>query len=177
MSAPDDTRHDDFLRLYAESEAALRTFVRTMLQAREDASEVLQDTILVLWRRFGEFDRSGDFKTWAFGIARMKALALLRDRRRDRHVFDDELVERLSDEAVAMEQRHFSHREALEHCLKKLPVAQREIVLTAYAKGTRIEELATRRGKTPMSLYKLLHRIRRELLECVNRTLAEDARS
>ena len=175
MPAPDVTDPDDFLRLYAESEAALRTFVRTMLQAREDASEVLQETILVLWRRFGEFDRRGDFKSWAFGIARMKALALLRDRRRDRHVFDDDLVSRLADEAVALEKRHLTQREALERCLGKLTESQREIVLAAYTKGTRMDELAAQRGQTPMSLYKLLHRIRQALLECVNRTLAEEA--
>jgi len=64
----------------------------------------------------------------------------------------------------------------LEHCLEKLPVAQREIVLTAYVKGTRMDELAVRRGQTPMSLYKLLHRIRQNLLECVTRILAEEAR-
>ena len=174
MPEPDEASHDDFLRLYAESEAALRTFVRTMLQAREDASEVLQETILVLWRRFGEFDRTADFKRWAFGIARMKALSLLRDRRRDRHVFDDELVGRLANEAVALEQRHLTQREALDRCLEKLPVAQREIVLAAYAKGIRMDDLATQRGQTPMSLYKLLHRIRQALLECVERTLAKE---
>lgn len=177
MPFSDEASHDEFLRLYAENEAALRTFVRAMLQTREDASEVLQETILVLWRRFGEFDRGGDFKRWAFGIARMKALSLLRDRMRDRHVFDDDLVGRLADEAVAMERRHLSHREALERCLEKLPVTQREIVLAAYVKGTRMDELAVRRGQTPMSLYKLLHRIRQTLLECVNRTLAEEAQS
>ena len=104
---PDDapTRHSEFLRYYAESEGSLRTFIRTMLQSREDISEVLQETTLFLWDRFSEFDQSKDFKNWAFGVARMKALALLRDRRRDRHIFDDDLVERLADEAIGMESR------------------------------------------------------------------------
>jgi RNA polymerase sigma-70 factor (ECF subfamily) len=47
-------------------------------------------------------------------------------------------------------------------------------VLSAYTKGTRIDELAKRRGQTPMALYKLLHRIRQALLECVERTLAKE---
>jgi RNA polymerase sigma-70 factor (ECF subfamily) len=65
-------------------------------------------------------------------------------------------------------------REALEGCLEKLPATQRELVLTAYTKGTRIDELAVKRGLTPMALYKLLHRIRLALLECVERKLAEE---
>ncbi len=174
MPNPDDQHHAKFLRLFAEHEAALHTLLRAMLPSREDASEALQETIVVLWQKFGEFDPTRDFKNWACGIARNKALALLRDRKRDRHIFDDELVNRLADETLAMEQRHFTQREALDACLQKLPAAQREMVLAAYTKGTRMDELATRRGQTPMSLYKLLHRIRQALLECVRRTLAEE---
>jgi hypothetical protein len=37
-----------------------------------------------------------------------------------------------------------------------------------------MDELATRRRQTPMSLYKLLHRIRQALLDCVERTLAQE---
>ena len=89
-------------------------------------------------------------------------------------MFDDELVGRLADEAEAAEQRHEAQREALETCLQKLSEAQRALVLGAYAKGTRIDELAAQRGQTAMSLYKLLHRIRQTLLECVRRTIVRE---
>gem|GEM_PF-4861351 len=62
---PDDAppRHLEFLRYYAESEGSLRTFIRSMLQSREDISEVLQETTLFLWERFSEFDQFKDFKS------------------------------------------------------------------------------------------------------------------
>jgi RNA polymerase sigma-70 factor (ECF subfamily) len=47
-------------------------------------------------------------------------------------------------------------------------------VLTAYTKGTRMDNLASQRGQSPMALYKLLHRIRQALLDCVQRTLAQE---
>jgi RNA polymerase sigma-70 factor (ECF subfamily) len=126
----------------------------------------------VLWQKFAEFDASRDFRKWAFGVARYEVLAFLRDRGRDRHVFDDALVNRLADDAAAADQRHAAHREALETCLQKLPARQRELVLSAYDKGTRMDELAARRGQTAMSLYKVLHRIRQALLQCVQRQLS-----
>jgi RNA polymerase sigma-70 factor (ECF subfamily) len=125
----------------------------------------------VLWEKF---DAAADFQGWAFGVAKNVALRHLRRQSRDRHVFDDELVNQLADDAAALVPVHDGHREALEHCLEKLPAAQRELVLSAYTKGTRMDELATRRGQTPMALYKLLHRIRQALLECVERTLAKE---
>ena len=168
---PERPQHDQFLRLYAEHEPALHTFVRSMLPNREEASEVLQDVIVVLWQKF---ESAQDFKKWAFGVARLEVLKFLQTRKRDRHIFDDELVNRLADRAVLLEQRHLSEREALEGCLQKLPAAQRELVLTAYTKGTRMDDLATRRGQTPMSLYKLLHRIRQALQECVRKMIAQE---
>jgi len=164
-------RHAQFLRHYAESEVALHTFVRSLVPTRQMASEVMQDVILVLWEKF---DAAADFQGWAFGVAKNIALRHLRRQSRDRHVFDDELVNQLADDAAALVPVHDGHREALEHCLEKLPAAQRELVLSAYTKGTRMDELATRRGQSPMALYKLLHRIRQALLECVERTLAKE---
>lgn len=129
---------------------------------------------MTLWQKFGEFDATRDFRKWAFGVVRYKVLAYLRDQARDRHVFDDELVNQLADEAIVMGQRHDAQREALDECLQKLPAIQREMVLTAYTKGTRMDELAAQRGQTPMSLYKMLHRIRQMLLECVRRTITQE---
>ena len=34
---------------------------------------------VVLWKKFGEFDGTRDFRKWAFGVARFEALAFLRD--------------------------------------------------------------------------------------------------
>src|SRR5712671_4287762 len=116
----DDQHHDQFLRLLAEQEPALRTFARLLLPSRDDVSGVMQEVAVTLWQKFGEFDETRDFRKWAFGIVRYKVLAHLRDRARDRHVFDDELVNRLADDAVAMDQRHETQREALEACLQKL---------------------------------------------------------
>ena len=73
-----------------------------------------------------------------------------------------------------MEVRHTKQREALEHCLEKLPQGQRELVIKAYTKGTRMDDLAVQRGETAMALYKKLHRIRQALLECVRRTLTQE---
>jgi len=172
MPQPSDLPpYDQFLRQYAGHEVALHTFVRSLLPTRQEAAEVMQEVIVELWQGFGS---AKEFRPWAFGVARNVVRMHLRRRVRDRHVFDDELVNRLADLTMLQEPQHLSEREALDCCLQKLPTAQRELVLTAYTRGTRIDELAARRGQTAMSLYKLLHRIRQALLDCVERTLAKE---
>ena len=127
----------------------------------------------MLWQKFDEFDGTRDFRKWAFGVARYIVLSYRRDRGRDRLVFDDALIEQLAAEAALASESHDLQREALEHCLQKLTTQQRELVLSAYGSKVNIGLLAEERGQTPMSLYKVLHRIRQALLDCVKREISK----
>ncbi len=169
--------HNDFLRLLAAHEPAIRAFLRVILSSRSDAEEAFQTTLITLWEKFEEYDASRGFKPWAFGIARFKALAIIRDRQRERLVFGDRLLDQFADDAIAAGDRYLTQQEALDNCLMKLPDDQREFVLTAYTKGARIDQLAERLGRTPMSLYKNLQKIRKMLLECVQQTMAKEITS
>ena len=57
--------------------------------------------------------------------------------------------------------------------MEKLPVDQRELVHTAYEPGVKMNDLARQLGWTSMALYKKLHRIRLQLMECIRRELIE----
>lgn len=167
-------RHDQFLRLYTESEPAIRAFVRRLVPTRADAADVIQEVALVLWRKFDGFDSGEDFRRWAFGVARYQTLAWLRDKARDRHVLAEGVLEMLADEAVSAEPRLSAQREALEQCLAKVPPEQRSLVMAAYAPGARIERVAERSGRTIGGFYQWLHRMRMRLLECTRRVLAAE---
>jgi RNA polymerase sigma-70 factor (ECF subfamily) len=174
MTASERERHDRFLRLFVDHEEALRGFVRTLVPTREDAREVMQEVAAVLWRKFDELATDDDFRRWAFGVARFEALAFRRDRARDRHVFSEEVLLMLAEEAESAADALDARREALEQCLGKLPQRQRMLVEAAYAHGVRIDEVAETMGRTAMSLYKELHRIRMTLASCVERTMQRE---
>lgn len=174
MGSLDRDNHDQFLRLFVENEEALRGFVRSLVPTLEDAREVMQETAAVLWRKFGELDSPKDFRRWAFGVARFEALAFRRDRARDRHVFGDELVSLLEAEAAVAGEQCDREERALQSCLEKLPKAHRELIEIAYSPGARIDELAREAGRTPMALYKSLHRIRMALADCIQEYLGRE---
>lgn len=174
MPAFDDPRHDQFLRLFTASEPALRAFVRSLVPTVADANDVMQEVAIVLWRKFAEYESSGDFRRWAFGVARFKVLAWQRDQIRDRHVFGAELTELLAADAEVRASQMEAQREALRACLEKLPHEQRGLVDSAYTLGARIDELAALAGQTAMAIYKKLHRIRLALIECTRRALVKE---
>lgn len=163
-----------FLRLFMKHEDSLRVFVRSQLFSSDEEREVVQEVSAVLWQKFDPSLDSEAFGRWAFGVARMAVLAFRRDRARDRLTFGDEAVELLAQTVMDNVDTFEAERRALDTCLRKLPDDQRELVQAAYAPGVKIDQLAVRLGRTAMSLYKSLHRIRLTLMECTQRWLGTD---
>ncbi len=177
MTPAENAKHDQFLRLYVSHEEALLGFVRTLVPSRDDAREVMQEVAVVLWQKLNELDDLTNFRPWAFTVARFKAMAWLRDRKRDRLVFDEDVLELLADEVSDHVDAYDAERRALEACVEKLDPAQRKLLEAAYAPGARIDDLARAAGRSPMSLYKALHRIRLALMNCTQRVLAQEGLS
>lgn len=172
MSSPEIESHRRFLRAYTAHEPALRAFVRRLVPARADADDIMQDVSVVLWEKFGTFRPEGDFRAWAFGVARFEVLGWLRDKGRDRLVLDEDVIHKIAVESAADEARLARQREALEACMEKVPLAQRGLILQAYQPEARIQEVAQGSGRTVTGFYQWLHRMRRQLLDCVQSALA-----
>ncbi len=177
MTPDENQRHSLFLRAFTAHEPAIRAFVRRLVPSRADADDVMQEVSVVLWEKFGAFREGADFKAWAFGVARFEVLAWLRDKGRDRLVLDAEVVARIAEETAADEPRLERQRDALEACLQKVAPEQRELLMQAYQPDSRIQDVARGSGRTVPGFYQWLHRMRKMLLDCVLRTLAQQAAS
>lgn len=173
MPPIDNERHASFLRSFTANEPAIRAFVRRLLPTRADADDVMQDISVILWNKFGEFREDGDFRAWAFGVARYAVLAWRRDKARDRLVLDEAVVEKLADESMRHEPHLQRQRDALEGCLEKITPSQRTLLMRAYQPELRIQDVARDSGRSVPGFYQWLHRIRRMLLVCIRRALSD----
>lgn len=167
---------DDFARLLGGSQRRLFLYLMGLLGDRTAAEDVLQETNLVLWREFEQFEPGTNFTAWSCRVAFNQVRAHRTQRGRDRLVFSDAFLtavdEELTREADGLEER----RAALADCLNRLPDHHRELVRRRYL-GERdggTEELAARLGKSPDAVLRMLSRIRRSLHDCVSRTLGGD---
>lgn len=176
--SPDETeRHHRFLRSFTAHEPAIRAHVRRLVPSRADADDVMQEISVVLWEKFDSFRESENFRAWAFGVARFEVLAWLRDKGRDRLVLDEDVVTKIAEETTFEEPRLQLQREALEHCMKKVPPDQRDLLMQAYHPEARIQNVAQRSGRSVAGFYQWLHRMRRTLLECIRRALSQEVAS
>src|SRR5947209_2666581 len=116
----DQRRSEQFTALWTAAQRSVGAYIFSLVPDFHEAEEVLQRVAVVLVRKFEEYDRRVPFVAWAIRAARYEVLYHRRQRATDRHVFDDELVERitatherLADEATPTEQ-------ALRECLKRV---------------------------------------------------------
>lgn len=170
----DDEKSRRFVMLFARHERDLYRYVLTLLTTPADAEDVTQEAAAALWQHFEEYDPDRPFLPWACRFAYHQVLNFRRKRSAHRRLFSDAVVEALAAEWPAVAATADARREALDHCLGKLPDRDRELVRLRYASDEDVAALADRTGQTPNALYKTLQRIRRVLLDCVARTLAAE---
>ncbi len=168
MEAPEK----EFVYQLTDWQNRLFGYLVTLLGSVHDAHDVLQETNLVLWQKMSEFEPGTEFGAWAKRVAYFQALAFLRDRKRDRHLFDDEVLEKMAAEPSPAKDEEELHL-ALRNCLSQLPEKQRELLSERYQEGGSIRKLARVFGKKESALKMRLMRIRQSLLVCIESKLKE----
>lgn len=172
MSAEPHNAEERIVGLIARHQPDLHRYVLSLLPDRMLADDVVQETNLVLWRKAAEYDPAQPFLPWALTIAWYQVKAARRDSGRDRHVFDDSLVEILAVEHREAEADAGDVEAALEKCLGELSESNRRLILARYQPGASVQDLAAERQQTPTALSLVLLRIRKALETCIERKLA-----
>ena len=169
MTPPmDDTR---FIEALTRHQPALEAFCHANLANREDAREVLQATCVKLWQKAADWDPDTEFLPWAFTVARFTTLSHYRDQKRDRLVFDEDVIQAMADEIEQAATVFDSRREALAKCMEKLDQSQRTLLHDHYTISLSLREIAEASGRSLSAVKMTLLRIRRQLSACIKREM------
>ena len=93
----DTARHEQFARAFVQYQDRVYGYIATMLPNRHDAEDVFQQTSLILWQKWEQFDPERDFLSWACGIARNEVRNFLRRHGRARVVLSERLMDELAE--------------------------------------------------------------------------------
>jgi RNA polymerase sigma-70 factor (ECF subfamily) len=163
----------DYASLLRQHQTQLFGYIYSLVRDLDDADDLFQQTSLVLWDKFGQFDCSKSFINWACGVARFEVLNFFRTRSRKRLYFSDELNLALVEAHESLEHEHLEERRsALAGCMIKLRQKDRELLEACYQRSASLPEVARAWGRSTHSIHNSLRRIRRVLFECVQRGLA-----
>jgi RNA polymerase sigma-70 factor (ECF subfamily) len=168
-------QHDQFAERFIRSQDRIYAYVALLLPNRSDAEEVFQQTSLVLWKKWQQFDASRDFTAWACGIAHHEALNFLRKHRdRGRVYLGEDVLAEVAQVRLELSEVLEARRQALRSCLDRLDPSSRQLLEQCYAGKDSIKTIAEGLGQRPNALYMVLKRLRRALFDCINRTLTAE---
>lgn len=166
-----------FVELVTRYQQRVFMFILSMLPNRADAEEVLQETNLVLWRKFDEFQLGSDFRAWAFQIAYYEVQSFRHRQNRERALFSAEFLRRVATTATEMPDDSDARQRALAVCMAKLSAADRDLINRRYRLGGSAKAVAGELNRSIHAIYKAVVRIRRALNMCIERTLAMEERA
>jgi RNA polymerase sigma-70 factor (ECF subfamily) len=168
-------QHDQFVERFVRSQDRIYAYVVTLLPNRADAEEVFQQTSLILWKKWQQFDPQRDFVAWACGMAHHEVRNFLRKHRdRGRRYLSEDVLAEVAQVRLDVHDVLEARRQALQHCLDQLAPAKRALLERCYAGEDRINTIAAELGQRPNVLYMTLKRLRRALLDCISRSLTTE---
>jgi RNA polymerase sigma-70 factor (ECF subfamily) len=133
---------DAVTALYRRLERPLFAFLVKTLSDREAAADVLNETMLDVWRQAGRFEGKSSVATWIYSIAHHKAISWLR-KRRELELDEDAAAEvpdgaPPADSKIAAEDLSL----AIARLMEKLSVDHRIVLQLAYFQEFSVGQIA-----------------------------------
>ena len=164
--------NSQFVRLLTQHHHAIYAYIYSLHSIASDADDIMQETSSSLWKRFPEYDETkGTFLPWAYRFAYYEVLKFRKTHSRNRLVFDNELLERLSD-TIHQDADILNHRsKLLRNCLAQLPDQDKQLLASRYENHSSVISFSDQFKIPVKKLYRELERIRLLLFRCVDRQM------
>src|SRR3954454_8540378 len=149
MSPDSERRSEDrtaaqqrFLSLFLRSEREVFRYVAALVPNVADAEDIVQQTALSLWEKFGAYDSSQPFTPWACRFALNKTKQWIERRQRWQTLPENGLAEELAQRREELRPEMEARLTHLEGCLNKLPEEQHSLLEGYYYRRDSLGKLA-----------------------------------
>ena len=167
----DQNDQERFMRLWTTTQPSVANYIHALVRDRTAAEDLLQETALLIFRRFAEYDEQRPFLAWALGIARFKVMGLRRDAARSLLVFDDDALEQFTESWAEQTIGKSERGAALESCIDRLAGHAQRVVRLRYFEDLNAEQIAGKLGGNGATVRVALQRIRAQLRDCIERQI------
>jgi|TARA_B110000037_G_C17122522_1_gene506490 RNA polymerase sigma-70 factor (ECF subfamily) len=160
---------DFYEELLGRLQPRLYGYILSMTASPTDAKDVLQESNRVIIDKIGEFQQPNKFDAWAYKIAYYQSLAFLQKRKRNKIIFNDDLLQNIADETESADTRIEGRLNQLETCLAQLHDRTRVIVSDYYYRNLSIKQIAEERTLKTNHIAQVLFRARKALFQCMTK--------
>jgi RNA polymerase sigma-70 factor (ECF subfamily) len=131
-----------FAELYRRLQRPLFGYLMKLVREREMVEDVLNETLMEVWRQAARFEGRSSVNTWVFSIAHHRAVSRLRRKRETS--LDEETAAAIEDQAPTPDQQAASSdmSRILAELMTRLSAEHREILNLAYYQEFSVQEIA-----------------------------------
>ncbi len=166
-----ESQEEQFMELVAKHQQQVFGYIYALVQNFQDAQDVYQQTLMVLWRKFGQYRPGTNFLAWATKTAQLECYAFRRSTFPRSVSLSLEAMRKVADSqtrqarVAAAESDHL--QALLQKCIEKLSAPDQDLLKQCYQIHCRIKDVAAALGRSPQSVCNSLGRIRRDLHKCI----------
>lgn len=145
-----------------------------ILNNREDAEELAQDTFLKAYRSLRTFEKKSKFSTWLYRIAYNAAISKTRKKRLEMAGMEDHIIYNYSTDEISANVYQLDENEQMilvAKALKKLSDDDNLLITLFYKAENSIEDISMITGLSVSNVKVKLHRIRRKLYDEIQELL------
>lgn len=139
-----------FNKIVSKYQQKIYWHARRMVGNHIDADEIVQEVLIVLYKKLASFKFKSSLYTWIYKITSTRSLNLLRKQKvREFFSFEDaEDIKTSSDQDIIKTLESKERIEKLEKVLKTLPAKQREVFILRHFDELSYEEISEITGKS-----------------------------
>ena len=166
LKRQDTSAFQELINLYGDS---IQNLVGRLMAFDPEMEDVIQNTLIQIWRKIGSFRNESSLKTWITRIAIMQT----RNQQRSVRRWMRRLQDRWSMENPSIlaknrvEQNEDPRWDSIQSAMKTLAYRDREILVLVYLQGNTVKELAQTMNEKTNTLEVRLHRAKRLLKQTI----------
>jgi RNA polymerase sigma-70 factor (ECF subfamily) len=158
-----DERNARFLALLEPIYSDCQRWAMSLAGNREEAEDVLEESILLALKSLHQLKNDAAFKTWMFSIMRNAYRMWLRSRRPVEFMEQEQLIR--SSPGTADQSPRRDRGDVVRQVLERLAPEQRQALVLFEVEGLSIREVSQVLGKNETAVRVLLHRSRHRMAE------------
>ena len=167
-----DKKLEEITLYWTQAQPVVAAFISSLVQNFEDANDVLQSVAVVIVRKYDKYDKKIPFTAWAIGIAKNEVLHYRRKVAKDRHIFDDELVNTIAQTYQVKSSELDDIKKAIDGCVSRVQGRWQQILQMRYLQGMDAKRIAQCLGISSNAVFLILHRLRLSLRDCIQYALS-----
>jgi RNA polymerase sigma-70 factor (ECF subfamily) len=162
-----------FLSLLMANQRKINSYILSVMPNFNDADDIMQETISVMWRKFDHYKIGSDFAGWGVKVAYYCVLNHRKQKSKDAVFLNETIFQQLNDAAKERQNDTDDRIKYLRQCIERLTTEDQRFLKARYELNNSAKSLSVQLDRSVQYVYKHLSRIHHLLNRCVNQALHE----